>query len=168
MATASTAASTIAVRPGPWVRSAASIACTIKRAGIRSSATASLIASSKPRPCELAARSAPGPARRPRNDGPSPGGLAGLGADRVDDHGECGPGPGLDQPSGLADRDHQADARRRQVTQPGDDRGSGAVITAELVADADHYDQGADLRRREVGRRNGNHRPFGLMRIFLR
>ncbi len=30
-------------------------------------------------------------------------------------------------------------AGRRQVLQPGDDRGPGAVVTAELVTDADHH-----------------------------
>ena len=42
------------------------------------------------------------------------------------------------------------DAIRRQVTQPADDRGSGAVVTAELVADADDHDR-AFVGGREAG-----------------
>ena len=71
-----------------------------------------------------------------------------LGPDRVDNYSERGPGPGVDQPGGLAVRDHQADAIRGQVTQPGDDRGPGAVVAAELVADADHHDR---IGGREAG-----------------
>jgi hypothetical protein len=64
-----------------------------------------------------------------------------LGAYRVDDHGQRRPGPGLDQPGGLAVGDHESDAGRHEVTQLIDDRGTGAVVAAELVADADHHDR---------------------------
>ena len=69
-----------------------------------------------------------------------------LGADRVDHHGQGCPGPGLDQPGGLAVRDDQADAGRYQVTQPGDHRGPGAVVAAEIVADADHHDRAVGMK----------------------
>ena len=62
-------------------------------------------------------------------------------ADRVDDDRDRRSAPGLDEPGGLAVGDHQADAGRRQVIQDGDDRGAGAVVAAELVADADHHDR---------------------------
>jgi hypothetical protein len=60
---------------------------------------------------------------------------------RVDDHGERRPGPGLDQPAGLAVGDHQFHVGRHEVAQLIDDRGTGAVVAPELVADADHHDQ---------------------------
>jgi hypothetical protein len=81
--TAPTAAATGADRPGPWVRSAASIACTISR------------------------------------------------------------------PGGLAVGVHQVDAGRDQAVEPVQDRGAGAVVVAEVVADGD--DHGRSAGRREVG-----------------
>jgi hypothetical protein len=66
-----------------------------------------------------------------------------LGSDRVDDHDERGPGPGLDQPGGLAVGDHQFRACRGQVAEGGYDHGPGAVVVAELVADADDHDRPA-------------------------
>ena len=69
-----------------------------------------------------------------------------VGADRVHHDGEPGAGPGLDQPGGLAVGDHQPHPGRGQAAQPGHDRGSGAVVAAELAADADHH--GRRLARR--------------------
>ena len=66
-----------------------------------------------------------------------------LGADRVDDHGQHRPGPGLDQPSGLAVGDHEFHAGGHPVAQLADDRGPGAIIAAELVAYPDHHDRPA-------------------------
>jgi len=77
-------------------------------------------------------------------------------ADRVDDHRERRPGPGLDQPGGLAVGDHQFHAGRHLAAQLADDRGAGAVVAAELVADADHHG------RPGTGTWHGNHRPFGV------
>jgi len=62
-------------------------------------------------------------------------------ADGVDHDGQRRPGPGLDQPGGLAVGDHESHARGREVAQLTDYRGSGAVVAAELVADADHHDR---------------------------
>jgi 2-polyprenyl-6-methoxyphenol hydroxylase-like FAD-dependent oxidoreductase len=61
------------VRPVPWVRSAASIARTMSLPGIRSSASASRIASSRPNPCELAVRVAPASGRSSSNRCTRPG-----------------------------------------------------------------------------------------------
>jgi len=60
---------------------------------------------------------------------------------RVHDHGEHRPGPGLDQPAGLAVGDHEFHAGGHEVAQLIDDRGPGAVVAPELVADADHHDR---------------------------
>jgi len=107
------------------------------------------------------ARSVARPSCHETVDRPRPGRIS---ADRVDDHSEGRPGPGVDQPGRLAVRDHEPDAGRRQVTQPGDDRGAGAVVAAEVVADADHHDP---VGGREAGSWNWNHHPFGRIRIFL-
>jgi hypothetical protein len=66
-----------------------------------------------------------------------------LGAYRVDDHGQRRPGPGFDQPGGLAVGDHESHAGGYESTEPADHRGTGAVVAAELVADADHHDRPA-------------------------
>jgi hypothetical protein len=86
--------------------------------------------------------------RRPCGAGPwpvhhetmNPAWLRRPGAYRVDDHGERRPGPRLDQPAGLAVGDHESHAGGHEVTQLIDHRGAGAVVAAELVADADHHD----------------------------
>jgi len=62
-------------------------------------------------------------------------------ADRVDDHGERRPGPGVDQPGGLAVGDHEFHAGRHEVAQLADHGGPGAVVAAELVADPDDHDR---------------------------
>jgi len=67
---------------GAWVRSAASIACTMSRQGIRSSASASRIASSRPNPCELAVRVSPARADPARTGAPGLGGADGRGRRR--------------------------------------------------------------------------------------
>src|ERR1022692_3336026 len=54
--TASTASAIAGVRPTPKPNSTASIACTTRRWGIRSTACARPIAAPRPRPCELTAR----------------------------------------------------------------------------------------------------------------
>ena len=64
-----------------------------------------------------------------------------LGAYRVDNHRQLRPGPGLDQPRGLPVRDHESHAGGHQAAQLADYRGAGAVVAAELVADADHHDR---------------------------
>jgi hypothetical protein len=64
-----------------------------------------------------------------------------LGAYRVDDHGERRPGPGLDQPGGLAVADHESHPGRPEIAQLIDDRKTGAVVAPELVADPDHHDR---------------------------
>jgi hypothetical protein len=66
-----------------------------------------------------------------------------LGAYRVDDHGQLRPGPGLDQARRLAVGDHESYAAGHAVAELIDDRGAGAVVAAELVADADHHDRPA-------------------------
>jgi hypothetical protein len=66
-----------------------------------------------------------------------------LGAYRVDDHGQRRTGPGLDQPGRLAVGDHESHAGGHEVAQLTDYRGTGAVVAAELVADADHHDRHA-------------------------
>jgi hypothetical protein len=63
-----------------------------------------------------------------------------LGAYRVDDHGQCRSGPGLDQPRRLAVGDHESHGGGHEVAQLTDYRGTGAVVAAELIADADHHD----------------------------
>ena len=63
-----------------------------------------------------------------------------LGTYRVDDHGERRPGPGFNQPGGLAVADHESHAGRHEIAQLIDDRETGAVVAAELVADPDHHD----------------------------
>jgi hypothetical protein len=88
-----------------------------------------------------------------------------LSADGVDDDGERRSGPGLDQPGGLAVHGHELHAGRCQVTQPCDDCRPGTVVTAELVADADHHGRVA-ARALKVRRWNGNHRPFGSIKDF--
>jgi len=62
-----------------------------------------------------------------------------LGPDRVDDHGQRRPGPGLDQPGGLAVGEHELHSGRQPATEAGDHRETGPVVAAELVADADHH-----------------------------
>ena len=66
-----------------------------------------------------------------------------LGADRVHDHGQHRPGPGLDQPHGLTVGDHEFDACGHEAAQLTDDRRPGAVVAAVLVADPDHHDRPA-------------------------
>jgi len=69
--------------------------------------------------------------RRPvQHEAMHPARVRRLGPDRVDDHGERGPGPGLDQPGGLAVGDHQFRAGRGQVAEGGYDRGPGAVVVS--------------------------------------
>jgi hypothetical protein len=79
-----------------------------------------------------------------------------LGADRVHDHGQGRPGPGLDQPGGFAVGDHELHTGGHEVAQLADHRGTGAVVAAELVAEADHHD------RLEARTWHGNHAPFGM------
>jgi hypothetical protein len=62
-----------------------------------------------------------------------------ISADGVDDDGERRPGPGFDQPCGLAVGEQELYSRRHPAVQAGDHRGTGPVIVAELVADADHH-----------------------------
>jgi len=82
--------------------------------------------------------------------------MPGIGAYRVDDHGQRHPGPGLDQPRGLPVGDHQLNACGHEVAQLADDRGPGTVVAAELVADPDHHGRPA------AGTWHGNHAPFGI------
>ena len=62
---------------------------------------------------------------------------------RVDDHRERRPGPGLDQPAGLAVGEHEFHTGGHPISQPIDYRRTGAVVAPELVADADHHDRPA-------------------------
>ena len=62
-----------------------------------------------------------------------------VSADGVDDDGQRRPGPGFDQPGGLAVGEHELHSRWYPAAQAGDHRGTGTVVAAELVADADHH-----------------------------
>jgi hypothetical protein len=77
-------------------------------------------------------------------------------ADGVDHDGERRPGPGLDQPGGLAVGDRESYAGRDEIAQLANHCGTGAVVVAELVADADHHD------RPRARTWHGYHRPFGI------
>jgi hypothetical protein len=56
-----------------------------------------------------------------------------IGADGVDHDGERGPGPGLDQPDGLAVGEHDLHSGRHPVAQAGHHGEPGPVVTAVLV-----------------------------------
>jgi len=61
-----------------------------------------------------------------------------LGQDRIDDHGQVGVRPDVDQLAGLAVADGEGDIGQIQLGKASDDGGPDAVVAAELVADPDH------------------------------
>ena len=71
----------------------------------------------------------------------NPARLRRLGAYGVDDHGQRRTGPGLDQAGRFAIGDHESHPGGHKVAQLADYRGTGAVVPAEFVADADHHDR---------------------------
>ena len=76
-----------------------------------------------------------------------------MNVDRVHHDGQRRPGPGIHQPGGLTVGDHESHAGRHQIAQLADHRRPDAVVTAELVPDADDHD-------RPARNWNWDHRPF--------
>ncbi|HEX9031592.1 MAG TPA: hypothetical protein VF834_07075 [Streptosporangiaceae bacterium] len=64
-----------------------------------------------------------------------------IGRDRVDDHGEVRTSPGLDQPNRLAVAGHQPHRAGHRGTDLIEHGQADAIVTAELVAHADHDHQ---------------------------
>ena len=68
-----------------------------------------------------------------------PARLGRISTDGVHDDCQRRPGPGLDQPGGLAVGEHELHSRRHPAAQAGDHGETGPVVAPELVTDADHY-----------------------------